>query len=214
MLEYFTERTPGSVTEVRDSCMAWHYRDCDVGHGNWQAKQAMVSLVELAKRTKAIEVCVGEKIIEVRPSACPAPSVLQIALAKLESVAQQARRDSLNLEEAEKAAAPRPAEGGEDGGGASTTSSSPGSGFVEGVMALNDEGGQRGGELGQHGSVESALSSLGNLSSNSLPSMMGGDIQEPARGPAHTETPPVDFVLFVASGDDLTDEDTFSILVS
>ena len=47
------ERTPGSVTEVRDSCMAWHYRDCDVGHGNWQAKQAMVSLVELAKRTKA-----------------------------------------------------------------------------------------------------------------------------------------------------------------
>jgi hypothetical protein len=36
LLEYFTERTPGSVVEIKDSCVAWHYRDCDVGHGNWQ----------------------------------------------------------------------------------------------------------------------------------------------------------------------------------
>jgi hypothetical protein len=36
VLEYFTERTPGSVIELKESCVAWHYRDCDVGHGNWQ----------------------------------------------------------------------------------------------------------------------------------------------------------------------------------
>lgn len=50
------QKKTGSVIEVKESCVAWHYRDCDVGHGAWQAKQCIVSLVELAKRTRAIEV--------------------------------------------------------------------------------------------------------------------------------------------------------------
>jgi trehalose-6-phosphatase len=53
---YVGGHTTGSVIEVKESCVAWHYRDCDVGHGAWQAKQCIVSLVELAKRTRATEV--------------------------------------------------------------------------------------------------------------------------------------------------------------
>ena len=44
LLEYFTERTPGSVIELKDSCVAWHYRDCDVGHGTWQVEAAAETL--------------------------------------------------------------------------------------------------------------------------------------------------------------------------
>lgn len=38
ILESFTERTPGSFLEVKDSCLAWHYRDADPDFGLSQAK--------------------------------------------------------------------------------------------------------------------------------------------------------------------------------
>ncbi|CAM9836371.1 unnamed protein product, partial [Sphacelaria rigidula] len=41
--------------------MAWHYRDCDLGHGAWQAKQLHVSLLQLAKRLP-ISVYAGDKV--------------------------------------------------------------------------------------------------------------------------------------------------------
>jgi len=56
ILDYFTERTPGSVIEIKTTCVTWHYRDSDLGHGAWQAKQCIVSLMEFAKTSKKIEV--------------------------------------------------------------------------------------------------------------------------------------------------------------
>lgn len=41
--------------------MAWHYRDCDLGHGAWQAKQLHVSLLQLSKRLP-ISVYAGDKV--------------------------------------------------------------------------------------------------------------------------------------------------------
>ena len=38
LIEYYTERTPGSVVEKKESGLAWHYRDCDLNHGAWQAR--------------------------------------------------------------------------------------------------------------------------------------------------------------------------------
>lgn len=38
VLKRVTERTPGSFLEVKDSCLAWHYRDADPDFGMSQAK--------------------------------------------------------------------------------------------------------------------------------------------------------------------------------
>ncbi|CAN0490494.1 unnamed protein product [Laminaria digitata] len=62
LLEYYTERTPGAVIETREVSMAWHYRDCDLGHGAWQAKQLHVSLLQLSKRLP-ISVYAGDKVM-------------------------------------------------------------------------------------------------------------------------------------------------------
>ena len=91
VLDYYTERTPGSIIEFKDSCVAWHYRDCDVSHGNWQAKQCAMQLVELAKRVP-LEVCVGDKLIEVRPSGNPAPNLLDCVINKFDLQVNQATR--------------------------------------------------------------------------------------------------------------------------
>ncbi|CAN0493420.1 unnamed protein product, partial [Phaeothamnion confervicola] len=49
VLQYYTERTPGAVIEEREASLAWHYRDCDLGHGAWQAKQLRMALQEVSR---------------------------------------------------------------------------------------------------------------------------------------------------------------------
>ena len=66
LIAYYTERTPGSVVERKVSGLAWHYRDCDLNHGAWQARQLQVALGELAKHVP-LSVFSGDKFIEVRP---------------------------------------------------------------------------------------------------------------------------------------------------
>jgi trehalose-6-phosphatase len=50
-----------SVVEQREASIAWHYRDCDLGHGAWQAKQLHVSLLQVA-RGLPITVYAGDKV--------------------------------------------------------------------------------------------------------------------------------------------------------
>ena len=38
IFESFTERTPGSFLEIKDSCLSWHYRDADPDFGVSQVK--------------------------------------------------------------------------------------------------------------------------------------------------------------------------------
>ncbi|CAN0386609.1 unnamed protein product [Ectocarpus sp. 8 AP-2014] len=49
------------LNQSREVSMAWHYRDCDLGHGAWQAKQLHVSLLQLSKRLP-ISVYAGDKV--------------------------------------------------------------------------------------------------------------------------------------------------------
>ncbi len=65
VLQYYTERTPGSVIEIREASIAWHYSDCDIGHGEWQAKQLHVSL--LASKGAHVSVFYGDNVLEVMP---------------------------------------------------------------------------------------------------------------------------------------------------
>ncbi len=65
VLQYYTERTPGSVIEIREASLAWHYGDCDIGHGEWQAKQLHVSL--LATKGAHLSIFYGDNVLEVMP---------------------------------------------------------------------------------------------------------------------------------------------------
>ncbi|EEY63815.1 alpha,alpha-trehalose-phosphate synthase [UDP-forming], putative [Phytophthora infestans T30-4] len=66
LLEYYTERTPGAYIERKESSVAWHYRDCDLDHGLWQASELLVSLREIT-RSLPVSVCPGNRYLEVRP---------------------------------------------------------------------------------------------------------------------------------------------------
>ncbi|CAH0480939.1 unnamed protein product [Peronospora belbahrii] len=66
LLEYYTERTPGAYIERKDSSVAWHYRDCDLDHGLWQASELLVSLREIT-RSLPVSVYPGNRYLEVRP---------------------------------------------------------------------------------------------------------------------------------------------------
>jgi trehalose 6-phosphate synthase/phosphatase len=64
LLKYYSDRTPGAVIEIKESAIAWHYRDCDLDHGVWQARELFASLTQLTKQLP-IAVVSGEKTVEV-----------------------------------------------------------------------------------------------------------------------------------------------------
>ncbi|TDH68394.1 hypothetical protein CCR75_000455 [Bremia lactucae] len=66
LLEYYTERTPGAYIERKESSVTWHYRDCDLDHGLWQASELLVSLREIT-RSLPVSVCPGNRYLEIRP---------------------------------------------------------------------------------------------------------------------------------------------------
>ena len=47
LLQYFTDRTPGSFVERKEASLMWHYLDADVNFGMWQAKDMQLQLEEL-----------------------------------------------------------------------------------------------------------------------------------------------------------------------
>ena len=112
IMDYYTERTPGSVMEFKASCIAWHYRDCDKSHGAWQAKQCVVSLAELGKRLP-IMICNGNKSIEVRPNNAVPPNLVDVALQKIEERALEAAASAAGAAAAATAAAAGSAMGGD-----------------------------------------------------------------------------------------------------
>jgi trehalose-6-phosphatase len=64
LLEYYTERTPGSIIEAKASAIAWNYRACDLDHGQWQAKELRVTLDGMSQRMP-IHVRHAKKVVEV-----------------------------------------------------------------------------------------------------------------------------------------------------
>ena len=66
VLQYFTDRTPGSFIERKDASLMWHYMDADVNFGAWQAKDMQLQLEELLV-SYPLEVARLRKCVEVRP---------------------------------------------------------------------------------------------------------------------------------------------------
>eukprot|EP00172_Hildenbrandia_rubra_P003516 Plantae.Rhodophyta-Hildenbrandia_rubra.ctg5735.p1 GENE.Plantae.Rhodophyta-Hildenbrandia_rubra.ctg5735~~Plantae.Rhodophyta-Hildenbrandia_rubra.ctg5735.p1 ORF type:complete len:902 (-),score=143.87 Plantae.Rhodophyta-Hildenbrandia_rubra.ctg5735:1413-4118(-) len=82
ILQYFTERTPGSYLELKDKVIAWHFRNADPQFGSWQAKELQVLLAESCMNLP-VEVVSGSKYLELRPVGVNRVTAVQRIVAEL-----------------------------------------------------------------------------------------------------------------------------------
>jgi trehalose 6-phosphate synthase/phosphatase len=65
LLEQFAASAPGSLVEVKDYALAWHYRLVDAEFGAWLANELVTTLENLLSGTE-LAVIHGNKVVEVR----------------------------------------------------------------------------------------------------------------------------------------------------
>ncbi|KAG0218852.1 threalose-6-phosphate phosphatase [Mortierella sp. GBA43] len=65
---YYTERTQGSFIEHKQSSLTWHYRLADPEFGAFQAKECQNHLENAVLSKLPVEILVGKKNLEVRPT--------------------------------------------------------------------------------------------------------------------------------------------------
>ncbi|KAK3814090.1 MAG: glycosyltransferase family 20-domain-containing protein [Benniella sp.] len=65
---YYTERTQGSFIEHKRSSLTWHYRMADPEFGTFQAKECQNHLENAVLSKLPVEILVGKKNLEVRPT--------------------------------------------------------------------------------------------------------------------------------------------------
>lgn len=66
ILEDWSARTPGSFVERKSAMLAWHWRRADPERGRRQESELRLHLAELLSNV-AVEVLVGDHVVEVRP---------------------------------------------------------------------------------------------------------------------------------------------------
>jgi len=84
IMQYFTERTPGTYIEAKEASLAWHYKDADPHFGAWQAKDMQISMEDVLSNLP-LEIIQGNHIVEVRHRAVSKARVLEVVLAHLQS---------------------------------------------------------------------------------------------------------------------------------
>lgn len=68
ILEHFTERTPGSLLDIKDCCYTWHFRDADPTFGLKQAKDLQLHFDQtLRDRPVGMVMCRIKKSVTIRP---------------------------------------------------------------------------------------------------------------------------------------------------
>ncbi|CAN0528208.1 unnamed protein product, partial [Ectocarpus sp. 12 AP-2014] len=65
IMQYFTERTPGTYIENKESSLTWHYRDADPHFGLWQAKDMQIHMEDVLSNLP-LEILQGNRMVEVR----------------------------------------------------------------------------------------------------------------------------------------------------
>ncbi|KAI8605114.1 glycosyltransferase family 20-domain-containing protein, partial [Dissophora ornata] len=65
---YYTERTQGSFIEHKRSSLTWHYRMADPEFGAFQSKECQNHLEDAVLSKLPVEILVGKKNLEVRPT--------------------------------------------------------------------------------------------------------------------------------------------------
>ncbi|CAM9446996.1 unnamed protein product, partial [Choristocarpus tenellus] len=88
-MQYFTERTPGTYIENKESSLTWHYRDADPHFGLWQAKDMQINMEDVLSNLP-LEILQGNRMLEVRHQATNKSMVAEAVL-KLLSTSQSVR---------------------------------------------------------------------------------------------------------------------------
>jgi trehalose 6-phosphate synthase/phosphatase len=78
---YYSERTTGSFIEHKRCALTWHYRLADPEYGAFQAKECQNHLEQAILSKLPVEVLVGKKNIEVRPTSVNKGEILKRLLA-------------------------------------------------------------------------------------------------------------------------------------
>lgn len=69
ILNHFTQRTPGSLLEKKDSSFTWHFKDADPGFGLTQAKDMQLHLDQmLQQRPVGVVMAPVQRYVVVHPS--------------------------------------------------------------------------------------------------------------------------------------------------
>ncbi|RLN87805.1 hypothetical protein BBJ28_00011734 [Nothophytophthora sp. Chile5] len=87
----FTDRTPGSYIEDKESSLTWHYGDADPHFGSWQAKDLQIILERQLIGT-ALEVYQGHMSVSVEHEGCTKTRVLEGILKHLSLPEQIAKK--------------------------------------------------------------------------------------------------------------------------
>ncbi|CEG39251.1 -trehalose-phosphate synthase (udp-forming) variant 1 [Plasmopara halstedii] len=87
----FTDRTPGSYIDDKESSLTWHYGDADPHFGSWQAKDLLIILERKLIGT-ALEVYQGHKSVSVEHEGCTKARVLEGLLRHLSLSDQIAKK--------------------------------------------------------------------------------------------------------------------------
>ncbi|CAH0489814.1 unnamed protein product [Peronospora farinosa] len=89
----FTDRTPGSYIEDKESSLTWHYGDADPHFGSWQAKDLQIRLERQLIGT-ALEVYQGHMSVSVEHEGCTKTRVLEGILKHLSLPDQIAKKSN------------------------------------------------------------------------------------------------------------------------
>ncbi|CAN0197313.1 unnamed protein product, partial [Phaeothamnion confervicola] len=76
IMQYFTERTPGTYIEKKESSLSWHYRDADPHFGLWQAKDMQIHMEDVLTNLP-LEILQGNRMVEVRHQAANKSAVAE-----------------------------------------------------------------------------------------------------------------------------------------
>jgi len=80
IFNFYTERTQGSFVENKKCAITWHYRLADPNYGTFQAKECQTHLENVILPKYPVEILVGKKCLEVRPSAINKGSIVNSLL--------------------------------------------------------------------------------------------------------------------------------------
>ena len=69
ILQLFVDRTPHSHLEVKETTLAWHYRESDAWLGTLRAQQLVNALISICTRQK-LQILQGNKVIEIKSPDC------------------------------------------------------------------------------------------------------------------------------------------------
>ncbi|KAI9911282.1 hypothetical protein PsorP6_008827 [Peronosclerospora sorghi] len=193
LLEYYTERTPGAYIERKTSSVAWHYRDCDLDHGLWQASELMVSLREIT-RYLPVSVYPGNRYLEVRPQKVSKADLFERIWQYMNWFSLFPTKDPLTTDYfGEVVRSP-------------TFPTMKPHGARNDVIHNDDPITVGSDDL--HSRTTDSLDRDRNIVMDS-----GASTLAQLHVDGVNEKQPVDFVLVIASGDDRTDEDLFAFLV-